>query len=636
MYVGALEMNITLPYALSATGLAVLSALSFSVSANTNDDQIIVSANRFQQPVSSVLAPVTVVTREEIDKWQSNSVVDVLRRLPGVDVAQSGGIGQLSSVYIRGTEARHVMILVDGVRLNQASVSGSSDISQIPLSLVQSIEYIRGPRSAVYGSDAVGGVINILTERKTEGTTLNASMGSHGYQEYDASTQQKIGDKTTVTAAGSYLYTKGFDIEANGNTGGVRQPDRDGFMNKSLWLGAKHQVNDNLDVHARVYGFDNRTSYDGYFDDYNNVLADTRKLYSRTYDGGISFNEGIYSSFLNLSYNHTKDYDFDRNYGQYGKGNRLTDTEQYNVQWGNNIQVGNGSIGGGIDWQRQKIKDGSSDFANAKKDYFDDTGVYLTGQQSFGTIIAEASVRADNHSDYGWHTTWQTNLGWEFIDGYRLIGGYGTAFKAPTLNQLYSSWGSNPNLKPEKSKQWEGGFEGITGPLEWRLTAYRNDIEELIQSESNYPYQNYNVGEATIKGIEFTGEMDTWIFHHTLSLQYLDARNNKTHERLDRRARQQAKYQVDWNIEELEMGLTYNYIGQRTDKDYGVYDPAIKGYKPVSMGGVSLFDITAAYPITDHLTIRGKVANLLDKDYETTYGYRTAGREYFLTGSYNF
>lgn len=317
----------TSPYALSAVGLAVFSALSFNASANTNDDQIIVSANRFQQPVSSVLAPVTVVTREEIDKWQSNSVADVLRRLPGVDVAQSGGIGQTSSVFVRGTDARHVMILVDGVRLNQANVSGSSDISQIPLSMVQSIEYIRGPRSAVYGSDAVGGVINILTERKTEGTTLNATMGSHGYQEYDASTQQKIGDRTTITAAGSYLYTKGFDVEANGNTGGVRQPDRDGFMNKSLWLGVKHQINDNFDVYARAYGFDNRTAYDAFYDSYNDVLVDTRQLYSRTYDGGISYSSGIYSSFLNYSYNRTKDYNYDPRHGQYGKEHRLTDTE---------------------------------------------------------------------------------------------------------------------------------------------------------------------------------------------------------------------------------------------------------------------------------------------------------------------
>ena len=174
-------------------------------------------------------------------------------------------------------------------------------------------------------------------------------MGSHGYQEYDASTQQKIGDRTTITAAGSYLYTKGFDVEANGNTGGVRQPDRDGFMNKSLWLGVKHQINDNVDVYARAYGFDNRTAYDAFYDSYNDVLADTRQLYSRTYDGGISYSSGIYSSFLNYSYNRTKDYNYDPRHGQYGKEHRLTDTEQQNVQWGNHVQVGNGSVSGGVD-----------------------------------------------------------------------------------------------------------------------------------------------------------------------------------------------------------------------------------------------------------------------------------------------
>lgn len=151
----------------------------------------------------------------------------------------------------------------------------------------------------------------------------------------------------------------------------------------------------------------------------------------------------------------------------------------------------------------------------------------------------------------------------------------------------------------------------------------------MIQGESNYPYRNYNVGKALIKGVEFTGEMDTWIFHHTFNLQYIDARNKETHQRLDRRARQQLKYQLDWQVEKLDMGVTYQYIGQRTDKDYGTYEN-------VSLGGVSIWDLTASYPITPHLSIRGRIANLFDKDYETAYGYRTPGREYFLTGSYNF
>ena len=194
---------------LSAAALAVLCATSSLASANNKTDQVVVSANRFEQPISSILAPVTVVTREDIDHWQSNTVIDVLRRLPGVDIAQNGGMGQQSSLFIRGTESRHVLVLIDGVRLNQAGISGSSDMSQIPISLVQRIEYIRGARSAVYGSDAVGGVVNIITRRDNDGTTLNAGIGSHSYQNYNGSTQQKIGENTTVTAAGAYTHTKG-------------------------------------------------------------------------------------------------------------------------------------------------------------------------------------------------------------------------------------------------------------------------------------------------------------------------------------------------------------------------------------------------------------------------------------------
>ncbi|WP_337236377.1 TonB-dependent vitamin B12 receptor BtuB [Proteus faecis] len=624
-------MNNKKVFLISNIALSVMVG-SFSAFAN-NSDTLSVTANRFQEPDSSILAPITVVEREQIDRWQSNSVIDVLRRMPGIDVGQNGGIGQQSSIFVRGTNSNHVLILVDGVRLNQANVSGSSDISQIPLSLVQRIEYIRGPRSSVYGSDAIGGVINILTERKTEGGTLNATMGSHGYQEYDGSIKQKVGDRTTLTAAGSYLYTKGYDVEANGNTGGHPQPDRDGFMNKSLWLGVNHDVNDDVSLYARAYGFDNRTAYDAYYDSYNKTLTDTRALFSRTYDGGVKFHRDNYSSSLNASYNYTKDYDYDPRYGRYGKGSRFTNSEQYNVQWGNHLLLGNGSIGGGVDWQRQSVKEGSNGFPN--KEHFDNTGLYLTGQQKLGNVIAEASVRSDHHSEYNWHTTWQSNLAWEFVEGYSVIGGYGTAFKAPNLNQLYVDnplWNleGNLNLKPEESKQWEGGFEGLTGPLAWRVTVYRNDIENLIVYKSAKPVDTYeNIGKALIKGAEFTGEMDTWVFHHTFNYQYIDARNKETHQRLERRARQQLKYQLDWQVEKLDMGVTYQYIGQRTDKDYGTNEN-------VSLGGVSIWDLTASYPITSHLSIRGRIANLFDKDYETAYGYRTPGREYFLTGSYNF
>ncbi|ECY0625973.1 TonB-dependent receptor [Salmonella enterica] len=377
-----------------ATLLTAFSVTAFSAWAqDTSPDTLVVTANRFQQPRSAVLAPVTIVTRQDIERWQSTSVNDVLRRLPGVDIAQSGGAGQNSSIFIRGTNSSHVLVLIDGVRLNLAGVSGSADLSQFPVSLVQRIEYIRGPRSAIYGSDAIGGVVNIITTRDNPGTELTA--------------------------------------------------------------------------------------------------------------------------------------------------------------------------------------------------------------------------------------------GWEFIEGYRFIASYGTSYKAPNLGQLYGYYG-NPNLNPEKSKQWEGAFEGLTAGVSWRISGYRNDINDMIDYDDHLQ-KYYNEGKARIKGIEATANFDTGPLTHTVSYDYVDARNAITDTPLPRRSKQMAKYQLDWDVYDFDWGVTYQYLGSRYDSDYSAYP-----YRTVKMGGVSLWDLTVAYPVTSHLTVRGKIANLFDKDYETVYGYQTAGREYTLSGSYTF
>ncbi|MEQ5621847.1 TonB-dependent vitamin B12 receptor BtuB [Providencia rettgeri] len=620
---------------LSAAALAVLCATSSLASANNKTDQVVVSANRFEQPISSILAPVTVVTREDIDHWQSNTVIDVLRRLPGVDIAQNGGMGQQSSLFIRGTESRHVLVLIDGVRLNQAGISGSSDMSQIPISLVQRIEYIRGARSAVYGSDAVGGVVNIITRRDNDGITLNAGIGSHSYQNYNGSTQQKIGENTTVTAAGAYTHTKGFDLAPKEVS--PRQYDKDGFLSKSLWLGVEHQFSSEILAYARAYGYDNRTSYD--VSEYAGVSVDTRKLYSRTYETGLKYHQGKYSSSLMGSYGYSKDYNFDPRKGQYSESANLDESKQYNIQWGNSYLLDKGNISAGIDYQRQSIEPSSYAMINEKQT-LNNTGIYLTGQYAIiDSVTAEAAIRSDHHSEFNWHTTWQSGLSWEFHEGYKLVGSYATAYKAPNLTQLYayssSAYGTtlgNPNLKPEESKQWEIGVEGTTGPLFWQVNAYHNDIDNLIAYKSGYPTSTYeNIGEAEIKGVEWVGEFETGILHHQVTYQYVDPRNKKTDKVLERRAKQQVKYQLDWAIDKVDIGLTYQYIGSRYDNDYSQFPS-----RRVKQGGVSLWDLTAAYPITSHLTIRGKIANMFDKDYETAYGYRTAGREYFLTGSYNF
>ncbi len=396
-------------------------------------------------------------------------------------------------------------------------------------------------------------------------------------------------------------------------------------------------ISSEISAYARAYGYDNRTRYDA--SEYSGVRVDTRKLYSRTYETGVKYHQNQYSTSLSGSYSYVKDYNFDPRQGQYASSSNLDESKQYNIQWGNNYRLDKGNISAGIDYQRQSIEPNGYALIT-KKETMNNTGLYLTGQYSFvDSVIAEAAVRTDHHSEFNWHTSWQSGLSWEFYDGYKLVGSYATAYKAPNLSQLYayssSSWGTtkgNPNLKPEESKQWEIGVEGTTGPLFWQINAYHNDIDNLIE----YKYGNFintyeNIGKAEIKGIEWVGEFSTGFLHHQLTYQYVDPRNKKTNKVLERRAKQQVKYQLDWNIAEVDMGLTYHYIGSRYDNDFS-QSPS----KRLKQGGVSLWDLTAAYPITSQLTIRGKIANMFDKDYETAYGYRTAGREYFLTGSYNF
>jgi len=618
-------------FALSATAISLWTQNGF---AQGNDDTQIVTANRFAEPVSGVLAPTTVVTRDEIDRWQAKSLTDVMRRLPGVDVAQNGGLGQQSSLFIRGTESRHVLILIDGIRLNQAGISGSSDLSQIPLSLVQRIEYVRGARSAVYGSDAIGGVVNIITGRSQPGTTLTAGMGSNGYQIYDGSTQQKLSDATKLTLAGNYTYTKGYDVVAGyPNDYGPAQHDRDGFMSKTLYGNLEHQFSDELSGFVRGYGFDNRTAYDGsytYDDSFTNIidLADTRQLYSQTWDTGLRFNRDIYSTQLIASYGHTKDINYDPRNGRYGAASTFDDVTQYNLQWGNTVQVGQGAVSAGVDWQKETTEPGTNYLSEGYEQR--NTGLYLTGQQQVGSVTLEGAVRGDDNNQFGWHNTWQMAASWEFISGYHAFASYGTAFKAPNLSQVYSPFYGNRDLDPEKSKQWEGGFEGLSGPVNWRVSGYRYDIDNLIEGDPQ-TFRYYNVEQARIKGVEATAGFDTGPLTHQFSYDYVDARDGSTDQPLIRRAKQQVKYQLDWTLYEFDWSVTYHYLGDRYDTDFNS-SPS----RRVKLGGVSLWDLAVSYPVTSQLTVRGRIANLFDKDYETVYGYQTPGREYYLSGSYNF
>lgn len=621
---------------LTALSVTAFSGWAQGNSTTGNNDEMVVTASRFKQPVSTVLAPTDVVTRDDIDRWQAKSLNEVMRRLPGVDISQFGGLGQGSSLYIRGTEARHVLVLVDGIPLARTGIVNSVDFNQIPISLVQRVEYIRGPRSAVYGSGAIGGVINVITQSDKEGAQINAGVGSKGYQQYDGSVRQRFGD-TLATVAGGYQTTNGFNIKPGSNYS--VDSDRDGFRNKNYWAGLDHQFNQAFSGFVRGYGYTNSTDYDvgstPYLPEYS---GDKERLYNHTYDTGLRYAAGAYSSQLIASYQKYKDYNYSSQYGRYGVATTLDDMEQRNLQWGNTYSFESATLSAGVDWQQQRLTSSNTTISDSYKR--DNTGLYLSGQQQFDTVTLEASGRADKDEQFGWHETWQTAAGWEFVPDYRVTLSYGTGFLAPSLGQQYGAQRfsppieSNSNLKPEESRQWEAGLEGVTGPLDWRLSAYHNKIENLIDYDSDpvtYIGQYYNVNSATIKGLEWTGNLDTGIFTHQVTLQYIDPRNDLNNEVLARRSKHQAKYQLDWTMFNFDIDISYQYYGKRYDNNTSLYSVTQR-----ELPSYSTVDTSIAYPVTSHLTVRGRIANLFDKDYETAYGYKTAGREYYLTGSYNF
>ncbi|CVE24017.1 TonB-dependent vitamin B12 receptor BtuB [Serratia marcescens] len=606
----------------------------------TSGDNLVVTANRFPQPVSSVLASTSIVTKDDIDRWQSKNLLEVMRRLPGVDIAQTGGLGQSASLYVRGSEARHTLVLIDGVPIAKPGITGVADFNQIPISLVQRIEFIRGPRSAVYGADAIGGVINIITQTDADRANLTAGLGSNRYQEYSGSFQRKVNDNTRVTVAGAFQDSKGYNIQPN-STYSV-DSDRDGWGNKSFWAGIEHKFSEQVSGFVRGYGYGASSDYDAG----SAGSPDEQQIYNHTYDGGLRYQQDSFASQIVASYQKYKTLNYLSTEGRYADSNSLDDMEQRNVQWGNTLALGHGMVSAGLDWKQQKLVSTGLGYDSvtylpyrAGDNYKqDNTGAYVTAQQQFDTITVEGALRGDDNEDFGTHGTWQTAIAWEFIPEYRLGISYGTAFQAPTLGQLYGQRrfgiASNEHLKPEESKQWEASLEATSGPLHWRLAAYHNKTSNLIDYYFNTLTSSgayYNIKAATMKGLEWNGDFDTGIFNHQITLGYLDARRDEDNEVLARRAKQQAKYQLSWVMYDFDFDVSYQYFGKRFDNNTSIYNTEQR-----RLPSYSTVDLAVSYPVTSHLTVRGRIANLFDKDYETAYGYATPGREYYLTGSYTF
>lgn len=575
--------------------------------------------NKIKQEATTALVPVEVITRADIERRQPRSLVDLLETMPGMQFgSQSGGIGQLSSLFVRGTNSEQVLVLMNGRPMAQM-VNSNVDFSQLPVNNVERIEYIRGPRAAIYGSRAIGGVINIITtSEQNQSAKIGVTAGSNDYYAADFSVNQWVTDDTRLQLATGYRKTRGYDVQPDND-----QPDRDGFDSKNLTLGIEHQLNHAWTWDANFNGWENRLDYD---DSYVPKANPTSKTKTYQVDTGLQYQDQQLAGQLNASYSEYKAEDWDKEEGRSTADITNTATTRLDglVQYSYSDQ-GHALVG--MDWQQDRLLSGSTGFTAPSRD---NTGVFASVFHTWHPLSFELTGRADDNEQFGTHGTWQSALSLALPEQHRATLSYGTAFRSPTFANLYG-FGGNTELDPEKSQNWELGFAGDYEVLNWQLNVYRNKINNLINNycDANWNCVNQNSlqnTDALIKGAELVVKATTGPVHHSFSLDYTNAKNIELARQLARRAKRKASWTGDIDVANTNLFAQVLYVGERNDSDYS----------DIEMPSYTLWNLGARYPLTEQLTLNGKLNNIFNKKYQVVSGYDAPRTEFYVGADYRF
>ena len=602
--------------AVTAAIAAAVSSNAFSAAAETVDE-IVVTASRIAEPISDVIGSVSVITRQDIERRQVQSVQDLLRGETGISIASNGGLGKLSSLFVRGTEADQVLVLVNGVRVGSAT-AGTTRIEFIPVDQIERIEIVRGPRSSLYGADAVGGVIQIFT-RQANGPTVSLGGGSHNTQNASASFGLSS-ENAWLSVAGNYLDSEGINScrnSFNGTyfTGGcfTDQPDDDGFRNASGSLRAGYRWGKTADVEATALYASGRTEYDG---DFGNQTEFTEGVYSVKGHAALSDNWNV-TALVGTARDDADDF-ADGTYVD------TFNTERRNASLQSDWAFATSQVLTlGVDYLDDRI-DSTTDYDETSRT---NTGIFGEYKGRFGAQEIVLSARTDDNEQFGNHTTGNVGWKWFVVDTFALHAGWGNAFLAPNFNDLYYPGFSNPELKPEKSESYEVGVSGTAAAIAWSLTAFQTHTDDLIAFDLA-TYLPQNINEARIRGVEVEGH--TRLDHWTIGANYtyLDPRNRGDGAEYDnllpRRARQSGRIDVNYGTDAFSVGTVINLVGSR-------YDDLANTTK---LDSYTVVDLIGELHFGKGWSVQGKIANAFDEDYETAAYYYQDGRTYFVTLQY--
>ena len=627
---------------------AALAAFSISASAQSENgfavppENVVVTATRIATPIEQVASSITTIDAADIDSRQQRSLPDVLRDVPGLNLVQSGGEGGQTSIFIRGTNSNHTKVLVDGIEVSDPSnPNGAYDFGKFSAADIARVEVLRGPQSGLYGSDAIGGVVNVITKSGNGPLTLSAGAEGGSFDTFNQSlsasgSQDAFHYRVSLAHlhAGATPVTP-LDLLPPGQK---RNDDYFDNVTASTKLGYDLTGNFDLGLVGRYSDSLSKVTGDAFdpvtFASFPSPLQTRIDTLSYETRGTARLVLGPVDQTIGLGYSSTVTSDMDPNNGPIpSSGNRIK------LDWQGQITIADGeTVVLGAETARDAmhvpIKAGITTNAGFGELQSNLPGL-LGGAVDFHNSI---SVRYDDNSRFGNKATWHVAPALAVTaTATRLHASYGTGFKAPSLDQLFESFPAffffaNPNLKPETSAGYDVGLDqslfGITGGVTW----FRNDIKNLIATDPVTFSTNVNIGRARTQGLE---SYLAWRPVDALKLRadytYTEAEDLALHQELVRRPKSKASLDARWQATAaVSLDASLLYVGSWIDgsRDFSVSRLSAHPYVTA--------DIAASYALTDNFALTGRVANLFDKTYENPTGFLQPGRAFYAGIKANF
>jgi vitamin B12 transporter len=590
-----------------------------SIAAPVTLDPIVVTATRTATPLSQVASSVTVITSDEIEAKQQQLVIDVLRDVPGVNISRTGGPGGAASIYLRGTENKHTLILIDGVEVNNPSaVGGVADLTNLSSDNIEQIEVVRGAQSVLYGSDAIGGVINIITRKGQREPQGYASFETGSFNTQTGKVGFSTGsDKGHFSLAMARTKSDGFSSanEENGNT------EDDSYERTSLGFNAGFRPSQTFELNfgANYSNSDNEFDY-GFSNppiDAENY-QDTKELTGHI-EGIAHFLDDRWKVKLGASYTDIERITVEAGWGTSRYEGKKSKFELQNIVTFNKFNT----LVVGIENETDK-----AETSYGQDDSVTNNAIYAENQFKYDNFSTTVGLRHDKHDEFGDHTTWRVAPVYVVeTTKTKLKGSVGTGFKAPTLYELYApgfyDWFDpsiyysvgNDNLEPEESLSWDLGIEQplFQNAVILGVTWFQNQIDNYIDYDFVIGYQNTH--DIRTQGVESSIQLfPSEYFDVQFNYTYTDTKNEANDSRLLRRPLHNASAGINITPNEtVRVNANLQYIGERD------------GYQNAQLKAYTLVNMAASYQIKENLQLFGRVDNLFDKSYEEVAGYGTAG-----------